>query len=117
MAISRQGEFSSLHACIQEAIQSGGLRSLYRGLVPSVIGIVPYSGVDMAVFWTLRARWLETHPNTSKGPSVLTMLGFGAFSSVCGQLASYPMQVNNNSTVMHIVLCSLTLARSLAPHH
>ncbi len=93
MAISRQGEFSSLYTCVREAIQSGGWRSLYRGLVPSVIGIVPYSGVDMAVFWTLRARWLEMHPNTSSGPSVLTLLGFGAFSSVCGQLASYPMQV------------------------
>jgi solute carrier family 25 phosphate transporter 23/24/25/41 len=93
MALSVKGEFSGILSCVASTVQTGGLRGLYRGLLPSTLGIIPYSGVDLAVFWTLRAKWLEAHPSTAEGPHFVTLLGFGALSSTAGQLASYPLQL------------------------
>jgi solute carrier family 25 (mitochondrial phosphate transporter), member 23/24/25/41 len=31
-----------------------GPRAFYRGLVPSLLGIVPYAGIDLAVYETLK---------------------------------------------------------------
>lgn len=40
-----------------------GLKGLFRGLPASLMGIVPYSGTDLAMFYTLRARWMAANPD------------------------------------------------------
>lgn len=30
--------------------KQGGLKSFYRGYVPNLIGILPYAGIDLAVY-------------------------------------------------------------------
>jgi len=30
--------------------RQGGLKSFYRGYVPNLIGILPYAGIDLAVY-------------------------------------------------------------------
>lgn len=40
-----------------------GLKGLFRGLPASLMGIVPYSGTDLALFYTLRARWMAANPD------------------------------------------------------
>jgi hypothetical protein len=32
---------------------------LYRGIVPSVLGIIPYAGIDLMVFNTLKEQWVQ----------------------------------------------------------
>lgn len=44
-----------------------GWKGLFRGLGPSLMGIVPYSGTDLAIFYTLKARWMADNPETKVG--------------------------------------------------
>ena len=59
---------------------NNGFKGLYRGLVPSVLGIVPYAGIDLMVFFTLKERWVAQNKRTAKGkhtqstPGVLTLV-------------------------------------------
>lgn len=39
------------------------MRGLFRGLPASLMGIVPYSGTDLAMFYTLKARWMAANPD------------------------------------------------------
>lgn len=87
----------------------------FRGYLPNLLGIIPYAGIDLAVYevhgrslvlslaafltqflvlfgsaQTLKKRWLRNHDDSDK-PSVLVLLGCGTVSSTCGQIASYPL--------------------------
>lgn len=54
---------------------NNGIRGLYRGLVPSVLGIVPYAGIDLMVFFTLKERWVARNKTKhSTTPGVLTLV-------------------------------------------
>ncbi|ETW06291.1 hypothetical protein H310_02583 [Aphanomyces invadans] len=84
------GEYKSLWHCISSIASKDGFHGLYRGLVPSLLGIVPYAGVDLALFFTLKELYTTKF---DVAPSVGHVLVFGAISSSCGQVVSYPLQV------------------------
>jgi solute carrier family 25 phosphate transporter 23/24/25/41 len=65
-----------------------GPASLYRGLVPSMCGILPYAGVDIVLFETLKQELLERHGGDLPD---LAVLGAGMVSSVIAQFVSYPL--------------------------
>lgn len=50
LATSRQGEFKSILHCARTVIQEGGAMSLFRGISPALIGILPYAGIDLAMY-------------------------------------------------------------------
>ena len=58
--------------------------------MPNLLGIIPYAGIDLAVYETLKKRYALMSPG-EKDPSVLVIIGCGALSSSCGQMASYPL--------------------------
>lgn len=41
------------------ALQQEGWRAFYRGMVPSMLGILPYAGVDITIFELLKERLLD----------------------------------------------------------
>eukprot|EP00884_Botryococcus_braunii_P002622 jgi/Botrbrau1/12360/Bobra.0239s0009.2 len=65
-----------------------GYRSFYRGLVPSLIGILPYAGVDIAVFEILKEKLLDAYDGH---PSPFGILSAGMVSSSAAQFVSYPL--------------------------
>lgn len=72
-----------------------GIRSFYRGYLPNLLGIIPYAGIDLAVYETLKRMYLKQHKdihgNSSKDAGIHVLLICGALSSTCGQLMSYPL--------------------------
>ena len=36
--------------CLKQILRVEGPRALYRGLAPSLIGIIPYAGIDLTVY-------------------------------------------------------------------
>lgn len=63
-----------------------GLKVFYRGYIPNLLGILPYAGIDLAVYETLKNFY-----STTEQPSVFLLLACGTASSACGQIASYPL--------------------------
>jgi solute carrier family 25 phosphate transporter 23/24/25/41 len=58
------GRYSSVGGALADVVRNEGFFALYRGLLPSIIGIVPYVGVDFAV--TIRSGYIcpRTKPAT-----------------------------------------------------
>ncbi|XP_065221115.1 mitochondrial adenyl nucleotide antiporter SLC25A23 isoform X5 [Planococcus citri] len=90
LALRKTGEYRSIVDAASKILQREGWRSFYRGYVPNLLGIVPYAGIDLAVYETLKNSYLKKH-NDSDTPSVLLLLTCGTISSTCGQMCSYPL--------------------------
>jgi len=91
LALGKTGEYANLKDCAVKVYKKDGVRVFFKGLVPGVIGVIPYAGIDLCVYETLKLSWLRRHSDTSSSdPGVMVLLLCGAVSSSCGQLASYP---------------------------
>ena len=68
----------------------GGIPALYRGLVPTVMGVAPYVGLNFAVYEHMRK--LVT-PHGQEHPTGVGKLVAGAISGAVAQSITYPMDV------------------------
>eukprot|EP00962_Isochrysis_galbana_P049201 scaffold20748_cov51-Isochrysis_galbana.AAC.1 len=82
MAVARAGEYVGIRNCLQQTARAEGRRALYKGLPASLIGIIPFSAVDLCLFNTLKER-ISRRRRTD--PDVLTLLGCGALSASVAQ--------------------------------
>ncbi|KAJ0112001.1 hypothetical protein Patl1_01343 [Pistacia atlantica] len=69
-----------------------GPRAFYKGLVPSLLGIIPYAGIDLAVYETLKDLSKSYFVRESE-PGPLVQLGCGTISGALGATCVYPLQV------------------------
>ncbi|KAJ6844234.1 calcium-binding mitochondrial carrier protein SCaMC-1-like [Iris pallida] len=69
-----------------------GPRAFYRGLVPSLLGIIPYAGIDLAAYETLKDM-SRTYILKDTEPGALVQLGCGTISGALGATCVYPLQV------------------------
>ncbi|KAG6489631.1 hypothetical protein ZIOFF_050906 [Zingiber officinale] len=73
-----------------------GFRSLYRGWLPSVIGVIPYAGLNFGVYESLKDWLIKTNPYGLAEDSELnisTKLACGATAGIAGQTFAYPLDV------------------------
>jgi len=87
-----RGMFHALGTVYREE----GFRALYRGWLPSVIGVVPYVGLNFAVYESLKDWLLQTNPFGLANDNelhVVTRLGCGAVAGTIGQTVAYPLDV------------------------
>uniref|UniRef100_A0A3P8WAC6 Calcium-binding mitochondrial carrier protein SCaMC-1-like n=1 Tax=Cynoglossus semilaevis TaxID=244447 RepID=A0A3P8WAC6_CYNSE len=91
LTLRKTGQFSGVFDCAKKILKKEGVKAFYKGYVPNLLGIIPYAGIDLAVYESLKNTWLSYHPKDSANPGVLVLLGCGTISSTCGQLASYPL--------------------------
>uniref|UniRef100_A0AAR2JX10 EF-hand domain-containing protein n=1 Tax=Pygocentrus nattereri TaxID=42514 RepID=A0AAR2JX10_PYGNA len=91
LTLRKTGQYSGMVDCARQILRKEGVRAFYRGYVPNTLGIIPYAGIDLAVYETLKNAWLQRYCVGSADPGVLVLLGCGTVSSTCGQLASYPL--------------------------
>ncbi|XP_022085201.1 calcium-binding mitochondrial carrier protein SCaMC-2-like isoform X2 [Acanthaster planci] len=90
LAIRKTGQYKGILDCALKVYRNEGLRCFYKGYLPNILGIIPYAGIDLAVYETVKNRWLKRHQESS-APPTLVLLACGTFSSTCGQIASYPL--------------------------
>ncbi|KAM4603294.1 mitochondrial adenyl nucleotide antiporter SLC25A23 [Polymixia lowei] len=90
LTLRTTGQYSGIADCAKQILQKEGVRAFYKGYIPNLLGIVPYAGIDLAVYETLKNTWLQSNQGLAD-PGVMVLVGCGAISSTCGQLASYPL--------------------------
>ncbi|KAL1200138.1 Calcium-dependent mitochondrial ATP-magnesium/phosphate carrier protein 2 [Cardamine amara subsp. amara] len=69
-----------------------GPRAFYKGLFPSLLGIIPYAGIDLAAYETLKDL-SRTYILQDAEPGPLVQLGCGTISGALGATCVYPLQV------------------------
>ncbi|KAK0404662.1 hypothetical protein QR680_017560 [Steinernema hermaphroditum] len=91
LALRRTGQLDHgvLHFA-KKMYEQEGLRCFYKGYIPNLLGIIPYAGIDLAVYETLKTLYVRRNKDVTE-PGVLALVACGACSSTCGQLASYPL--------------------------
>lgn len=50
LALRKTGEFNGMIDAAKKIYRQGGVISFYRGYIPNLIGIIPYAGIDLAVY-------------------------------------------------------------------
>jgi len=91
LALRKTGEFTGILDCAKKIFSADGCKVFYRGYWPNLFGIIPYAGIDLAVYETLKKTFLERYAKAGDAPNALLLLSCGTFSSCCGQLAAYPL--------------------------
>ncbi|KAG0461521.1 hypothetical protein HPP92_021818 [Vanilla planifolia] len=69
-----------------------GPQAFYRGLVPSLLGMIPYAGIDLAAYESLKEMSKQYVLKDSE-PGPLVQLGCGTISGALGATCVYPLQV------------------------
>ncbi|XP_030761167.1 calcium-binding mitochondrial carrier protein SCaMC-2 [Sitophilus oryzae] len=90
LALRKTGQYKSIADAAYKIYVREGLMSFYRGYIPNILGIVPYAGIDLAVYETLKKKYFKTH-STDEQPSFWMLLACGSASSTLGQMCSYPL--------------------------
>lgn len=91
MVLAAAGQYRNPMHCAATIMRCEGPLTLYRGVVASLAGIVPYAGVDLSVYSMLKDRYEDAWPD--REPSLPTLLAFGATATMAGQFVSYPLQL------------------------
>ncbi|XP_013877283.1 mitochondrial adenyl nucleotide antiporter SLC25A24 [Austrofundulus limnaeus] len=91
LTLRKTGQYSGMFDCAKKILKREGVKAFYKGYIPNILGIIPYAGIDLAVYESLKNLWLSKYAKDTANPGVLVLLGCGTISSTCGQLASYPL--------------------------
>lgn len=90
----------------------GGLRACYRGVTMGLVGMFPYSAIDMGMFELLKTTYRTTYAKyygvheDDANPGNLVTGAIGATSGAIGATVVYPLNVvrtrlQTQGTVMH----------------
>ncbi|CRK97148.1 CLUMA_CG010545, isoform A [Clunio marinus] len=92
-----------LHTATSILKEEGGVRALYRGFLPTLVGMVPYAGLSFYCFEVLKYACMKYSPNITcnklernTGGLVLSVpakLLCGGFAGALAQSFSYPFDV------------------------
>ncbi|CAD6886603.1 unnamed protein product [Tilletia laevis] len=70
---------------------NGGIRLYYRGLTAGLIGVFPYSAIDMSAFEGIKLFYIKY--TGKEEPGVLALLAFGSISGSVGATTVYPLNL------------------------
>lgn len=50
LALRKTGQYSGISDCAKQIFRKEGLAAFYKGYVPNMLGIIPYAGIDLAIY-------------------------------------------------------------------
>ncbi|XP_043909867.1 mitochondrial coenzyme A transporter SLC25A42 isoform X2 [Protopterus annectens] len=86
-----QGRYSNILHVFIRISRDEGLKTLYRGFAPTVLGVIPYAGLSFFTYETLKKLHAEYSGRSQPYP--YERLIFGACAGLIGQSSSYPLDV------------------------
>ncbi|KAH0839862.1 mitochondrial carrier [Lanmaoa asiatica] len=89
--MSTTGQKRSLAGAARRVWQLGRFRAFYRGLSIGLVGVFPYSAIDMSTFEALKLTYLRS--TGLDEPGVLALLAFGSVSGSVGAISVYPLNL------------------------
>jgi solute carrier family 25 phosphate transporter 23/24/25/41 len=77
------GAYAGIFSTLRRIWAEEGFLALYRGITPNMVGILPYAGVDIALFEMLKEELLDRYEGN---PPHLSILAAGMTSSTIAQV-------------------------------
>ncbi|KAH9761691.1 mitochondrial carrier protein CoAc1 [Citrus sinensis] len=87
-SICAQPAYSGVKDVLTSVYKEGGIRALYRGIGPTLAGILPYAGLKFYIYEELKRHVPEEHQK-----SIVMRLSCGAMAGLFGQTFTYPLDV------------------------
>jgi solute carrier family 25 protein 42 len=85
---------SSYGSAVREIVQKEGVGSLWSGVRPTLVGIVPYAGISFGTFGTVKTLLVERlHLNNEREIPTPMRLGAGMVSGLIAQSLTYPLDI------------------------
>ncbi|EPT03749.1 hypothetical protein FOMPIDRAFT_149969 [Fomitopsis schrenkii] len=81
----------TLAGAAKKVYAMGGARAFYRGLSIGLVGVFPYSAIDMSTFEALKLAYIRS--TGKEEPGVLAILSFGSVSGSIGATSVYPLNL------------------------
>ncbi|XP_073180545.1 mitochondrial coenzyme A transporter SLC25A42 isoform X3 [Lepidochelys kempii] len=91
MAVTPKEMYSNILHVFIRISREEGLKTLYRGFAPTILGVIPYAGLSFFTYESLKK--LHADHSGRAQPYPLERLAFGACAGLIGQSASYPLDV------------------------
>ncbi|XP_027362570.1 mitochondrial adenine nucleotide transporter ADNT1-like [Abrus precatorius] len=89
-------QYRGIFHALSTVFREEGPRALYKGWLPSVIGVIPYVGLNFSVYESLKDWFIRSKPFGIAQDSelnVTTRLACGAVAGTVGQTVAYPLDV------------------------
>lgn len=83
-----QPAYNGVKDVLKVVYSEGGVRALYRGVGPTLCGILPYAGLKFYIYEELKRHVPEEHQK-----SIVMRLSCGAMAGLFGQTLTYPLDV------------------------
>ncbi|XVF89068.1 hypothetical protein PTKIN_Ptkin19aG0101200 [Pterospermum kingtungense] len=96
-----QPAYSGIRDVLTTVYKEGGIRGLYRGVGPTLTGILPYAGLKFYIYETVKAHVPEEHQK-----SIVMNLSCGALAGLLGQTFTYPLDVVRRQMQVESLPCS-----------
>lgn len=107
LALRKTGQYNSIADAAYKIYVHEGVKAFYRGYIPNILGIIPYAGIDLAVYETLKKKYFKTYGTDEQPPGFWTLLACGSASSTLGQMCSYPLALIRTRLQAQVVHASL----------
>lgn len=56
--MGKTGQYSGMFDCAKKILKREGAKAFYKGYIPNILGIIPYAGIDLAVYEVSSDGWL-----------------------------------------------------------
>ncbi|XP_061352650.1 mitochondrial carrier protein CoAc2 isoform X2 [Gastrolobium bilobum] len=80
--------YRGIRDCLAKTYKEGGIRGLYRGVAPTLVGIFPYAGLKFYVY-----EEMKRHVPEEYNKSIMAKLTCGSVAGLLGQTFTYPLEV------------------------
>jgi len=90
LAVTHKEQYSTLRSVFTKIWKVEGPLALYRGIAPTILGVIPYAGTS---FFTYESLKIFHHERTGRRVNAIERLICGAFAGLVGQSASYPLDI------------------------
>jgi len=91
LRIPQVRSYSGMLHAFGEMYREQGIRSFYRGMAPTLLGILPYAGLAFFTFESCKQAYADLHGGTE--PGSLHKLAFGGLAGLVGQCCTYPLDI------------------------
>eukprot|EP00177_Eucheuma_denticulatum_P002875 GFKZ01005172.1.p1 GENE.GFKZ01005172.1~~GFKZ01005172.1.p1 ORF type:complete len:260 (-),score=26.83 GFKZ01005172.1:1029-1808(-) len=82
--------YSGVWSTLTSVARRQGPRALYRGLNPTLVAMMPYAGLDFAIYEQLKLIYLR---RKKREANLVVLLCIGAFAGAVAQTACHPLDV------------------------